>query len=110
MNWLAAVINRVNNTSSVSGKAACPVWSQPLTSPSVVKSPNAIAPLAHQDSRSIDCQRAATKCPLADELQSTRMVENVYGARDPGRYPERAGEASGSADTNARLVSRFRCL
>src|SRR5439155_3938332 len=41
MNWLAAVINRVSNASSVVGKAFCPVCSHDLTSPSVVRSPKA---------------------------------------------------------------------
>src|SRR5215475_726933 len=42
MSWLAAVINRVSNASSVDGKALCPVCSQALTSAKVVKSPKAI--------------------------------------------------------------------
>src|SRR5215469_9519144 len=51
MNWLAAVINRVSNASSVVGNALCPVCSQALTSASVVRSPNAMGSAFLQISR-----------------------------------------------------------
>src|SRR6185312_11758806 len=88
MNWLAAVTRRVKSASSVAGNGLGPVCSQALTSPSVVRSPNAIALLRHRHEPMGGERRRGRRRHRDDAIPVRRVDAAPVRARPPLRVTE----------------------
>src|SRR5437867_1434915 len=69
MSWLAAVIKRVSNVSSLAGKAFWPVWSHDLTSARVVRSPTATRSAFRSRIGGMRCAFPPYNCRRAEKRQ-----------------------------------------